>query len=88
MTIDQLVELDADAWDKLDDAALMEIFKPFLNVTRPELARAQRPKTHTASSFTKTKTVELSDAKQRALAMLASEGLDMGFMNKLRFRKK
>lgn len=86
MTIDQLVELDADEWDKLSDAQLMEIFKPFLSVTRPEIVRANRPKQ--SITMQNKPVVIMDERKQKALAMLASEGMDMSFLNRMRTKRK
>jgi len=38
MTLEQLLDCNADELEKLTDSQLNEFFSPFYNVTRPELA--------------------------------------------------
>lgn len=42
MTLAQLLEVDVDQLEKLTDAQLDEICKPFYQITRPELAASDR----------------------------------------------
>jgi len=77
MTLSQLLDCSADELAKLSDAQLLEHFKPYLDVTRPERARLMKPKPqHEPAVF-------VSPGKKRALESLAKMGLDMDL-----FRKK
>jgi hypothetical protein len=45
MTLEQLLDCeDPEFWEKLTDDQLLEYFKPYLTVTRPELAAKPRQK--------------------------------------------
>lgn len=39
MTLDKLLTISADDWDKLSDAELTKILEPLFNVTRPDLQK-------------------------------------------------
>ena len=82
-TLEQLVEMSADQLEKMTDAELMEIFKPFLNVTRPELAKVN----HKPKDQYKGLPIVMSDGKKKALAMLAAEGVDLTFLSRMRRKK-
>lgn len=81
MTLDELLECNAAQLEAMSDTQLLEHFKQYLTVTRPELA----PKRQAKSSTAYQPVIPLSPQKQAMLAMLASEGVDMGFLNR---RKK
>ena len=71
MTLDQLLECSADELEKMTDAQLLEHFKPFLDVTRPERARVAKSKTqHTPAVF-------MTPAKKKSLSVLAGLGIDI-----------
>lgn len=78
MTIDQLCELDAAQLEQLSDAQLLEIFGPSLKVTRPELAKVNKPQSKHSESA-----VKLDPKKAAALAML---GIDPDIMRRNRKR--
>ncbi len=86
MNIDDLCEMDSSQLEALTDEQLMVIFKPFLSVTRPELARANRTNAKTVNS--KLPPIVMTEAKQKALAMLSESGVDMSFLNRMRKVKR
>lgn len=69
MTLEQLTKCNADELEKLTDAQLLEHFKPFFNVTRPEFAQKQKKQEQP--------TMYLSPQKQAMLRLLADEGVDI-----------
>jgi hypothetical protein len=80
MSIDEMVGLSADQLEKLSDEQLLEYFKPYLDVTRPERAKREKQKE------TKLIQVQLSPQKQAALKALAESGVDLSFLNARRKR--
>jgi hypothetical protein len=78
MTLEQLLECDAATLEKMTDEQLLEHFKPYLTVTRPELVVRK-------TNEPKPQQVYIPPAKKAALALLAEEGIDLSFVNK---RKK
>jgi len=71
MTLEALLEMDADTLAKMSDEELKKHFEPMLNVTRPDRA----PKRTGNSSGTKI--VEyISPQKQAVLDLLKGEGFD------------
>lgn len=87
LNLDQLLSGDADIdkvadWlESLSDKQLEEHFKQYFDVTRPERARASKPKTQQPMPF-------ITPGKRRALqALQAIEGFDMELFNKRRKRK-
>ena len=79
MTLAQLLECSADELEKMSDAQLLEHFKQYLDVTRPERARLVKPKSqHEPVPF-------VSPGKKRALEALQDMGLDLDLFKK---RKK
>ena len=70
MTLDQLLNCSAAELEKMTDAQLLEHFKPFLDVTRPERARLAKPKTHEPAPY-------LTPGKKKALGALGAMGIDM-----------
>ena len=78
MTLGQLLEMEPEVLEKMTDAELLEHFKPYLEVTRPERARLAKPKTqHEPTPY-------LSHGKKKALNALGAMGIDMGDL----FKKK
>ncbi len=75
MTLEDLCECDAETLKKMTDTELLEHFKQYLTVTRPELA-AKQPRT------TQQPGLKLDPKKQAALAALAAGGLDLSFMKR------
>jgi hypothetical protein len=80
MTLDELLGCSADVLEKMSPKELEEHFKPYFDVTRPERARLQKPKSHNEPA------PWVSPNKKRALEALSNiEGFDMSFLKK---RKK
>ena len=81
MKIEELLECSAEQLQAMTDAQLLEHFKPYLNVTRPEFA--PRPKAPT------NRPVPVAETKQFAakVAQLNALGLDLD-INDFRKRKK
>ena len=79
MNLDELADLSADKLESLSNEQLTEILKPYFTVTRPELAPKQN------SSGYRQEQIPLTPQKRAALALMAEEGLDLGF---LRMKKK
>ena len=81
MKIEELLECSAEQLQAMTDAQLLEHFKPYLNVTRPEFA--PRPKAPT------NRPVPVAETKQFAakIQQLNALGLDLD-INDFRKRKK
>ena len=79
MTLEQMFETsDAEALAKLTDVELQEHFKPFLSVTRPELA----PKRNLNREPER---VYVSPVQQATLQLLRDNGIEVGkIMKKMR----
>ncbi len=75
MSLEEICECDAATLKKMTDIELLEHFKQYLTVTRPELA-AKQPRT------TQQPAIKLDPKKQAALATLAAGGLDLSFMKR------
>lgn len=75
MTIEQLCELSAFQLEQLTDEQLLEYFKPFLTVTRPELVVRKPQKQQEPQMY-------LSPQKKAALEKLGDLGVDMSFMRR------
>jgi hypothetical protein len=77
MTLAQLLECDAATLEKMSDAELLEHFKPYLDVTRPERARtiAKKQTQHEPKQF-------ISPGKKRAMEALSNLGIDMDLFKK------
>lgn len=74
MKLEDLVEMSADELEKLSDAQLLEFFKPMLEVTRPDRARANKPKdTQPSLPF-------MPPTKKAAVNALKDLGIDLDFM--------
>lgn len=86
MTLEELLESSADELDKLDDKQLLEYFKPYFAVTRPEMARkaSDSPKYSVGPSAPPTS--KLTKEQQEVLTRLAAQGIDISFANR-RFKK-
>lgn len=80
MTLEALMDLPADDWEKLTDDQLLEMCKPFFNVTRPELA--VKP----YSGVRKVEAPQLTFKTRQNMAALTELGIDVSFMNKRRKR--
>lgn len=83
MTLEQLLDCDADTLVKMTDTELLEHFKPYLNVTRPELARAASTSTNIGKHYAEQKQLPIYNDKQRAaLELMAANGVDVSFMKR------
>lgn len=67
MTIEQLLDLDADGWDKINDEELSHILKPFLKVSRPSLEYKSPDKKSTGKKASKVDTNQLLLMAQKIL---------------------
>jgi uncharacterized membrane protein len=76
MTIQELANLTADQLEALSEKEKIEILSPYFNVTRPELVQQLAP----ARQQQKPVIQNLTPAKQKALALLQEEGVDLGFL--------
>lgn len=88
MTLEELID-SPEKFESLTDAQLLEYFKPALQVTRPELARASRESRQSSGSRSSVKQPELpklNDKQQKALAALAAQGIDVSFAQR-RYKK-
>lgn len=81
MTIEQLLECDAETLEKMSDEELLKYFQKYLNVTRPEQAVRATPKQSTYVE-------PMTDKKKELLAILAANGVDTGALLKHRNKKK
>lgn len=87
MTLEELLESSADELDKLDDKQLLEYFKPYFAVTRPEMARKVSESSGIRSSGqSSAPTNKLTKEQQEVLTRLAAQGIDISFANR-RFKK-
>ena len=69
MTLEQLLDCeDPEFWEKLTDDQLLEYFKPYLTVTRPELAAKPRQKQQFDPE---------SQARQLKIMQLKAIGIDV-----------
>lgn len=81
-----MYNMSAAELEAMTDEQKMEVFRPCLNVTRPELAKVQhKQETKQLKNFP---VIEMTPQKRAALAMLASEGVDMGFLSRTRKKIK
>lgn len=89
MTLETLLDCDASKLEAMTDAQLLEHFAPYLNVTRPELARAiTNSSPRSVKNYAEQKELPIYNDKQKAaLALLAAEGVDTSFM-KQRFKRR
>ena len=71
MTLEQLLEMDAEQLSKMSDEELKKHFEPMLNVTRPDRA----PKRNSSTSQPKIMQY-ISPQKQAVLNLLKGEGFD------------
>jgi hypothetical protein len=81
MTLEQLLDCSADVLEKMSDAKLLKHFEPFLDVTRPERARAVAPKKKTEI------TPYISPSKKNALKALEAMGIDPDLLRRRKGRK-
>lgn len=84
MTLEELTSYSADKLEKMTDAELLEHFKPFLDVTRPERASVRRVITQNNNS--KQPAITMTPEKQKAFELLANQGVDIAEL--LRRKKK
>lgn len=83
MTPEQLIECDAAQLSAMSDAELLEHFKPYLSVTRPELARAASTTTSVGRHYAEQKQLPIYNDKQKAaLELMAANGVDVSFMKR------
>ena len=74
MTLEMLVEMDAETLEKMSDEELKNHFSKYLDITRPERPTARV----SGNNAGKPKIVEyISPAKQAVLDMLMAEGLSV-----------
>lgn len=66
MTLDELLECNADTLQKMSDEELVKYFEPYFNVTRPERITRATPSTPS-----------VSPEMQQKLKLLASLGIDV-----------
>lgn len=86
MTLEDLLDCDADKLIAMSDEELLNHFKPYLNVTRPELARAASTSTNVGRHYAEQKQLPIyNERQQAALKLLAEQGVDISFTNR---RKK
>jgi hypothetical protein len=74
MTLEELAELSSDKLKALTDDQLKEILTPYFVVTRPELA--PKPQQYKQKEML----IPLTPQKRAALALMAEEGIDIGFI--------
>jgi hypothetical protein len=77
VTIEEIIELPIEKLKAMTDEELLQHFKQYLDVTRPELAI--RPKTMLDKPMQQ---VYADPKKKAALAALADSGIDLSFMRK------
>ena len=82
MTIEELLECDADTLTKMSDEELLKHFQQYLCVTRPELIVRDKPKAVEA------RPEPMSEKKKMLLELLAANGVDTGALMKHRNKKK
>lgn len=80
MTIEELTH-NPDKMASMSDAELLEFWKPYFTVTRPELVERVAPRQKTQTRQEVVQTTPISPEKKRALELLASEGVDLSFLN-------
>ena len=81
-----MYNMSASELEAMTDEQKMEVFKPCLNVTRPELARViNKQETRVMRNAP---VIQMDSKKKAALAMLAAEGMDMSFLNRMRKVKR
>lgn len=81
MTIEQIVECSAEQLEKMSDEELLEHFKKYLDVTRPE--RITRKQT----TMYQEPVAPVSIEKKNALLKAEELGIDMSFMFQKRKKK-
>lgn len=79
MTIEELLECSAAQLKAMTDEQLMEHFKKYLDVTRPERVQANKPKQE--------QLIYIPPTKAAALKMLEDQGVDLSFLRK-KFRTR
>lgn len=75
MTIEELLEASIEVQEKMTDKELLELFEPFLNVTRPERIVKQKKEEER---------VYITPAQQKAMEFLGANGVDTSLL----FKKK
>ena len=81
-----MYNMSAAELEAMTDEQKMEVFKPCLEITRPELVKvAHKQET---KQMRNAPTIVMDSKKKAALAMLASEGCDMSFLNRLKKKYK
>jgi len=91
MTLEDLLNADADALDKLNPDELHKYFAQYFPVTRPELARKNLAAPSSNGSRGRAQQMEmpkLSEQQRQVLAKMAEQGLDISFANQPIRRKK
>ena len=75
MTIEQLLEIDADTLEKMTDAQLMDFFKPYLVYVKPD--KHQQPQQVSKTSIRKNNKQMSTDANMEKAKMIAKQmGID------------
>lgn len=72
MTLDEALNAPAQHWEAMTDAQILEFFKPYLVITRPELAE----KPTKTSSVRNINSTMGSHKRSKANAILAQLGMD------------
>ena len=83
MKLEDLLECDGSTLQAMTDEQLLEHFKQYLCVTRPEQIRATRE----VSRPKQQPIIYISPAKKAALEMLQANGVDLSWMNNNKKRK-
>jgi hypothetical protein len=86
--LEELLDADAATLKAMSDEQLLEFFKPFINVTRPEFA--PKPKTASDSGGSLVSPEELNNLKQK-VAKLKALGIEVdeaALLKKLKQSKK
>lgn len=83
MTLEQIVECDAETLEKMDDATLLKHFQQYLCVTRPEQAVRK-------SNSTKTNEVVIPNKQMEILKKLQENdpSIDIAFIQSVLRKKK
>ena len=77
MTIEELLDCDANTLEKMTDAELLKHFEPYLKVTRPELAVKPETKSH-ARPINNFVSKEKQEKLEKARAVAKQFGLELG----------
>jgi hypothetical protein len=76
MNLEDLTECTAEQLEKMTDEQLLEHFKSFLDVTRPDRARTKNPSMNRA--------IVITPEMQKKMAFLEANGIDPSFIKQKR----